>query len=324
MSRQPGIWSRLQEYELSPPQGAFDKICASVNTDDQTSISKEPVNTDNDQLQGSIKRLRAFDIQPPAALRSLIDRRISEVMAGSSVWPDAFPRKDSTTIENRATIEDRPTKLNKKRFRYYGIRSVAACLVLALAGWLLYRATLFQRTTLTIPDNRISGSPKDAAPRQPERLSNKDSLSKTDSLTGENALANNAAGKDVDGQPVGGKYYQPASFQMNGQNFALTDNDLLATWVSFTYTEIPEFINHPGETVWKIHIDQYTNILISKPMSEMMKEMNTFRSNGDPTRKARKSREKLGKWKKADQEQFDRSLQKNPLDPIDLAEFIFK
>jgi len=47
--------------------------------------------------------------------------------------------------------------------------------------------------------------------------------------------------------------------------------------------------------------------------------MNGFKSNGTPTRKARKSREKLDKWKKTDEANLISPYKKNPLDPIDLA-----
>jgi hypothetical protein len=217
--------------------------------------------------------------------------------------------------------------LTRRGFPFYGIRSIAACLLLVLSGWFLYKATISKRASVAALNKKYTtGAPagKNAAVQQPDSLSTKDSLSKTDSLSGANALADNLSAKDSNALAKTGKYKQHFTFSINGQKLPLVDNDLLITFVSFKYDEIPDFVNRSDNGNWKIHIDQYTNILISKPMSEMMKEMNLFKSNGNPTRKARRGREKLDKWKKADEAQFDQSLKSSPLDPIDLAEFIFK
>jgi hypothetical protein len=73
----------------------------------------------------------------------------------------------------------------------------------------------------------------------------------------------------------------------------------------------------------RIHLDQYTNILLSPAMGDMIKELYDARPNGMPGRKARKTKEKLDKWKAADEKQFDAGYPSNPLDPTDLAEFLF-
>ncbi|HWK04993.1 MAG TPA: hypothetical protein VNS58_15230 [Puia sp.] len=280
MTREPDIWNRLQEYEILPPPGTFVEVCARVN----------------------LAKLVNFEILPPAALRSSVEKLIF-----NAVVP--------------------PPRLAKKGLSFYGIRAVAACLLLAFAGWLVYRTTISQKVSVaTLNKKNTTGfaSGKNVAAQQPDSLSQKDSLAKKDSLSGTNALADDLSDKDSIVPAKAGKYKTFLSFSLNGQRLPLTDNDLLITFASLKYNEIPDFINRSDEGSWKIHIDQYTNIYISQPMSEMMKEMSLFKSNGSPTRKARKSREKLDKWKKSDEIQFDQSLKKNPLDPLDLGEFIFK
>jgi hypothetical protein len=74
----------------------------------------------------------------------------------------------------------------------------------------------------------------------------------------------------------------------------------------------------------KVHLDQYTNIVISKQVIAMIKEMYQVRSNGKPTRRARKMKERLEDWKKADEKHFDSTAFFNAADPFDLAEFILK
>src|SRR5258708_135333 len=297
MTRQPDIWSRLQEYETPPPQGVFDKVCALVNLANPKETGKEEDNNDNEQMNGKLERLRHFEIQPPAILRSSIESLISGAAAP------------------------------KRGFLFYGIRSAAACLLLALAGWLFYRVTISQRASIaTLNKKNTTGVPsgKNAAVQQPDSLSGKDSLSKTDSFSEGNALADNLSARDSNALPKAGKYKRFLSFSFNGQRLPLADIDLLITFASLKYNQKPTLINHSYKGRWKIDIGEFDNDFSYKMMSEMKKEMSLFKLKGNPTRKARKSREKLDKWKRADEMQFDQSLKNNPLDPLDLGEFIFK
>jgi len=291
MTRQPDIWSRLQEYETLPPQGVAERVWEIVNAE------KKDDDNGDEQLKGSIERISQVVIQPPPSLRSSVERRI----AG-----------------------DRAARPSGRRLPIYAIRSVAACLVLVLAGWLIYRATISKGPSVAVQNKKIaagSSAGKKAVVLQPDSLSRKDSLNQADSL---NDLAEGLPAANSNVVAKTGRYRQHFSFHVNGQKFPLMDNDLLVTFASFKYNEIPDFVNRTDNGNWKIRVDQYANIVISQPMAGMMKDMSGFKSNGSPTRKARKSREKLDKWKKTDEANFDQSLQKNPLDPIDLAEFIFK
>ncbi|HTI08504.1 MAG TPA: hypothetical protein VL832_08095 [Puia sp.] len=290
MSRYPDIWSRLQEYEVSPPRELFDKVFAQVMEEESMVKGGELLWKGDESIKGSMQRLEDHEVQPPVALRR-------------SVEDELFKRG------------------TRKPFRLVAIRTAAACLILGLAGWLIYRATLSQKTSVSAANKNIAQMP--AGTDASNSLSAADSLSKAESLSAGDSLAGNAI--DDSGTVVkAGRYHQPRSFHINGQPFPLVDNDLLVSWANFNYTEMGDFFKGAGSEGWKIHLDQYTNIFVSKTMSGLMKDMNQFKANGNPTRKARKSREKLDKWKKADAAQFDRSLQTNPLDPIDLAEFIFK
>lgn len=300
MTRQPDIWNRLQEYEIPPPQGVVEKVWDLVNA------GKTAVDNGDDQLKGSIERLGQIVQQPPASLRLSVEKAISK-SAGTPVRKTKGPGARSG-----------------KRLFFYVSRSAAACLVLGLAGWLIYRATISKGPAVAALDKKVAAGSqpgKEAIAQQPDSLSRKDSLNLKDSL---NALADNPTAPDSSGQIKTGKYKSHFSFHINGQKLPLVDNDLLVTFASFKYNELPDFMNGNDKDNWKIRIDQYANIVISQPMVGMMKEMSGFKSNGTPTRRARKSREKLDKWKKTDVLNFDQSLKKNPLDPIDLAEFIFK
>jgi len=111
---------------------------------------------------------------------------------------------------------------------------------------------------------------------------------------------------------------------IEGHPLALVDNDLLVTFTSFRYPEIGEYIGQEGEYDLRIHVDQYTNIALSPTMAGFIKEMYSYRKNGKPTRKARKTKERLERWQAADQKQFDSSARSNPIDPFDLGDFLFR
>src|SRR5882672_1351532 len=117
MTREPDIWSRLQEYEIPPPQGVFDAVCARVNLANLKQTGKEE--KDQEQMNGNLERLSHFEVQPPAILRASIENLISRTVA---------PTPDSRVSKRR-------------RLSFYGIRAVAACLLLTTAGWLFYQAT---------------------------------------------------------------------------------------------------------------------------------------------------------------------------------------
>jgi len=111
---------------------------------------------------------------------------------------------------------------------------------------------------------------------------------------------------------------------IEGHPLTLVDNDLLFTFTSFRYPQIAGFINPEADHDLKIHIDQYTNITLSPVMAGFIKDLYGSRNNGKPTRKARKTKERLEKWQAEDQKRFDSSRLSNPLDPFDLADFLFR
>ena len=59
-------------------------------------------------------------------------------------------------------------------------------------------------------------------------------------------------------------------------------------------------------------------------MLNMMKQTYEVLANGKATRKARRTKRRLDNWKEKDQKRFDKGNEANPLDPVDLAEFIFR
>lgn len=113
------------------------------------------------------------------------------------------------------------------------------------------------------------------------------------------------------------------SIFIDGASIVVKDNDLYSTFTSLEYNNLPAFITAPEAKPFKLRIDKSTAINLSESMVAMMQKMYRTRSNGKPTRKAARMKKKMDKWKEADQTYFDKNVEKNPIDPIDLGEFLF-
>lgn len=112
------------------------------------------------------------------------------------------------------------------------------------------------------------------------------------------------------------------TFSIDGSKFAIQDNDYLATFASFTEENTPAFLRAEKPVATTITIDKYTSINISEGMAAILKKTYKVRRNGKPTRRARKQKEKIEKWKQADADYFNQNSTNNPLDPMDLGDFI--
>ena len=126
--------------------------------------------------------------------------------------------------------------------------------------------------------------------------------------------------------PVANYYTMPdtlAKFTIGGNNIALVNNDYLATFASFNEANAPLFLKETSPTNTTIVIDKYSSITVSPTMGAMMKKMYSTRKSGKPTRRAKKTFEKIEKWKLGDAKYFDSTNRNNPLDPFDLGNFIF-
>lgn len=119
-------------------------------------------------------------------------------------------------------------------------------------------------------------------------------------------------------------YAGKAAINIDGHSIRLVDNDPLFTFTSFQYPEMSNYFEAKKEEEIKIRVDRYTNIVLSKQAASMIRDMYTTKSNGKPTRKARRAKEKLEGWKRTDEKYFDGIRPLNPTDPFDLGEFIFK
>jgi hypothetical protein len=117
---------------------------------------------------------------------------------------------------------------------------------------------------------------------------------------------------------------QEQILSVGGSNMQIIENDYLASFAALNETNLPAFLQAEKPLATTITIDDYTDITISEGMGAMMKKMYKTKKSGKPTRRARKTREKLEKWKKADSTYFNANSTANPLDPVDLGNFILQ
>lgn len=112
------------------------------------------------------------------------------------------------------------------------------------------------------------------------------------------------------------------TISINGENFTVLENDYLSTFASFTPDKLPTFLQAETPVETQITIDKYSYFNVTDVMGGMMKKMYATKSSGAPTRSARRQKQKLESWKKADSAYFLPSSNVNPLDPRDLGNLI--
>ena len=104
---------------------------------------------------------------------------------------------------------------------------------------------------------------------------------------------------------------------------AFADADFIYMLTSFN-PETAELFMQDIASKSVIHLNRFSYVNISDKMREFLETMYKTKNNKKPTRKAKKARQKLEKWKQSDETYFDNGSGKNPLDIIDLSEFILK
>jgi len=227
------------------------------------------------------ERLQQHEVPPPSFLRQKIEDGAGIRRSGSGVM------------------------------RWY--LSAAACLLLIVAGWIVYRSNRDSLRTAAREKTMPSPASPAGVPLHADTLSGK-----TDTSTGTTTMTAGVV------TPSGSGKNGRLTYSIGGRSVPVTDNDLFATFISYTYPDIPGYLTRDADKPLSIYVDQYTSITVSKNMLEMMKQMYQVLPNGKPARKARKAKRRLESWKEKDQKRFDRGAGANPLDPVDLGDFIFK
>ena len=196
-----------------------------------------------------------------------------------------------------------------RRSRPFVQYAAAACILLCTIGFIVYRTT--RRHDASVTQNKPNTIP---------------AITPTDTL--EQSVTAAATKVPAAGIPDSANTkaitLSPIALSVDGDRFTLTDNNPLATFTSYNYPALGKHVNNKkNETVLHIHLDQYTNIALSPVMTATLRDLYDTRPDGTLSRKAKKTRDRLDRWDIEDRKEFDLHSTSNPLDPIDLAEFLF-
>ncbi|WP_315818056.1 hypothetical protein [Paraflavitalea speifideaquila] len=307
MANKADILFRLRDYEVQPPPEAFDNLLTRLEAGAVQGIDQE--------WQGAWQGLQALEMQPPAFLSARIAGAITEqpLLVNLQQMVVAPPAAAFKQILERLAGEEDGVVRPAVRKLFTPFRAIAAVLLLVIGGVGMYYLTRRAPTVSTGPElvqqtKPLQPVPAADTPRQEQAAP---------------AIHEAARYQEYDNVKTE-NYFKNARFTAEGDGMALVDNDFLVTFASYQYETLPAFLAEEEDSEMKIRLDQYSYFTISENMMNSLKKMYQRRSRGTPTRRARKEKEKLEEWKQADETWFDLKQDKNPLDAIDLAEFIFK
>lgn len=283
------ILKRLKSYCVPPPAELFDAITAKIKKqkDDTAPL---------DSNEKKIASLQAIEVAPPDFLFDNILKAIKE--------------KD-------AVVTNAPAKIIPFRKNYIIAAAASGVIVVAALG--IYNFINKNK------ENKGTAKVDKVIPAN-NNITKKDNLdTQTNTATiNEHSLAkivNRTLPNKKTIAITGNDNFTSAS--VDGFDFPIQNNDLMATFTSFNYNNLPPFISGESTDAVKVRVDKSTSITLSGDMVSMMKKTYGIKKNGKPTMRAKREKRKFDKWKKADTKFFDKNVEKNPMDPIDLAEFIF-
>lgn len=304
MANRSDILNRLREYEVQPPPEAFNNL-----------LNRLEAGVGDHQWLGVWQSLQELELSPPPYMVTTIADAIQgkplfTALQEMVVTPPAgaFKRilREVTAGEGKT-----PPSVAPVRKLYVRYSAIAAVLLLVIAGWGIYRF-----------NHRAPAHPSTELVRQTTPATIPDTATvhpSTATLQG-TAIARYQEYDNVKSE----NFFKTNRFTADGAGMAMVDNDFIVTFASYQYEELPAFLTEEEDSEMMIRLDQYSYFTISENMMSSLKKMYQRRSRGTPTRKARKEKAKLEQWKQADEGWFDHKKRHNPLDPIDLAEFIFK
>lgn len=283
MSFDETILNKLRDFEKEPPVSFFESI-------KQRSHFATDIAAPTASSEAALTELKNYSVNPPAYLYQRILNLVKELRE--------------------------PAKVIKLQ-SYLRAAAVAASVLLVAGIWKL----VSKNEVEPINDGVVTISntkPIENTVVQPKPDTNKPQIAPAPK---NNIIAfTNLRPKEIKELPAAPDTF---SILIDGASFVVKNNDLYSTFTSLEYNNLPAFIAAPEPKPYRLRIDKSTAINLSESMVGMMQKMYRTRSNGKPTRKAIRMKKKMDKWKDADQTYFDKNVEKNPIDPIDLGEFLF-
>jgi hypothetical protein len=303
MANGTDIFDRLRQYEVQPPPGAFHDLMGRLQT--EAALEKDG------QWLGAFQDLQELEIQPPSFMPDTIALAVEESVLFTTLQDVSIepPAGAFERILQEVGKSQTPGILRKL---FTPFRAIAAVLVLVIAGLAIY---YFKGQISVQPPPELAWQTNNGP--KPVVDTMQQSAVATLPDTARYKIYDNAKAEN---------FFKNNKFTAEGSGLQLVENDFIVTFASYQYEALPSFLaeEYDEESELLVRLDQYSYFTISENMLSSLRKMYQQRKRGTPTRRARKEREKLEQWKNADEARFDVKQVNNPLDPIDMAEFIFK
>jgi len=297
------ILKSLTHWDIRPPAYLFKQIWQTItgaqNSDVPVFAFANFADSSNDENTNEGYSATEIDI-----FRSLQNHSIPPPSFSSLKLGELIAEKEKSSTGKKASI------LNLSNFA----RAAAAVLIIAVGIWFIYNKKgdtnniVATNTNTTNNVNTGTSQTQIALPSQP-----------ANTVPGNHGLMAITSKNNVIVEH-GKKIKASQHLKESG---GLMDNDILLTLVSYNYTEYLPLLAEIKKD-HKITLDQYSYVSVSDKMNDVLQKMYATKGNNKPTRKAKKLRATMEKWKKRDEKHFDINTNNNPIDIIDLSEFILK
>lgn len=312
--------SDLKDLEKSPPAFLYDRIKASVEKEEEEKFKKilgfltdhavEPVKESFDSIMDDIhaektdprvKLLRNYSKAAPFTFSQLLAKAKALGATGKVISISGYAKK---------------------------IAAAAAILLVAVIAYFLVNrknssTESFAKTNIPVKENSIASPEPTSPPTTGTGTATKNNkVEIADAAPVTKPLLPSPARVNKTNKAATAAYTKTTPVQIDGNYFRPRNNDYLAMFTSFNLNTAPPFLRGEEASEGTITVDKFTSITISKGMAAILRKTYRTKKNGRPTRRARKQREKIEKWKKADNDYFNKNSTMNPLDPMDLGDFI--
>lgn len=281
------ILKQLQEHEITPPANAFNKAWEDIL------LQNEGMAGSDEEGKKAFTQLQEYNMQPP-----VLD--LAAVMAG-----------EKKVVAKRAV----PFLKN--------LMKAAAVLAIVAAGVAVYMLSAKKDDGLvtTSPGIIKDTTLHNATGNETGTTNNKQVGNSLAAEIGEeeqrNTIQKNK--RDTDKKlPTAATKRSMASYKGPGGFY---NDDIFFTLVNYKeYGKDKLFAKALKDK--RVTLNGYSYVNLSDKMVEMLQDLYVTRKNGKPARKAKKAKRKFDKWRKKDEKHFDRNMQKNPADIIDLSDWI--
>lgn len=303
------IFKRLQEYIISPPPGLYVKLWKQIrrlragkNLLPDTDIlpDRPDKDTEGQNIFSSLQNYTQPGIDPPPFDIQKIKKAIAD-----------------------DEVKNSPTEHKSGLIWFY--RTVAAAAVITGILFFVNRNKPHSEdqppvAAQTIVPNTIHA--QQGSETQDKKTQNTDIAVMKPSETVEGAVAPKLSSRKKNSQP----FYSIKKTGIENTvstNIALRNNDFFYTLTNFNIPEANYFLESVQKEK-KVVSGNFSYVNVSDKMAECLKQLYAVNRRNKYTWKARRMRAKLNRWKKEDAGNFDIKKGKDPLDILDLSEFLFK